>query len=290
MELEMNTALDNVELETASVVETHANGEDEAAVGSAAAASSVLIVEDNQDIAYYIGMHLKGYRLLYARGAAEGWQKAQEMMPDLIITDLMMPGEMDGLELCRCVRMSELTSHIPIIIVTAKTTEDDHVKGLQAGADAYLVKPFNSEELLVRVQKLIEQRRLLRDKFAQDIPKDGEKKQQDLTAQDRQFMNRLLDTVHSLMPHGRTDLDSVAERMDMSRSQLCRKTMAVTGQSPAVYIMRLRLVYAKRLLKSDVTLPIGNVAQRCGFEDVAYFSRIFKQQFDMTPSQYRKSE
>jgi AraC-like DNA-binding protein len=107
--------------------------------------------------------------------------------------------------------------------------------------------------------------------------------------QERQFMNRLIDSVYSLMPHGKADVENVAERMNLSRSQLNRKMMAITGQNSSTYIMRLRLVYAKRLLKSNVSMPIGDVAQRTGFEDLAYFSRIFKQQFDMTPSQYRKS-
>ena len=234
-------------------------------------------------------MHLQHHRLLYARGGAEGLQKAEEMMPDLIITDVMMPGNIDGLELCRRIRAAELTSHIPIIIITAKTTEQDRVRGLEAGADAYLVKPFNSEELLVRVNKLIQQRLLMRQKFGYQLI-DDDKKELQLTAQDRQFMNRLIDAVHSLMPQGKTDVESVADRMALSRSQLNRKMVAITGQNSQTYIMRLRLSYAKRLLKSDVTMPIGDVAQRCGFEDVAYFSRIFKQQFDMTPSQYRKSE
>lgn len=255
----------------------------------ASTTTTILIVEDNQDIAYYIGIHLKKYKLLYARDAAEGLQKAEEMMPDMIITDWMMPGDMDGLELCRRIRTNELTSHIPIIIVTAKTNEQDWVRGLEAGADAYLVKPFNSDELQVRVSKLIEQRRLLREKFRQQAVDETDKERQ-LTAIDRQFLNRLIDAVHALMPQGRADVESVADRMGLSRSQLNRKMMAITGQNSSTYIMRLRLAYAKRLLKSDVTMPIGDVAQRCGFDDLPYFSRIFKQQFEMTPSQYRKSE
>jgi AraC-like DNA-binding protein len=186
------------------------------------------------------------------------------------------------------VRNNERICHIPIIIITAKTTENDRVHGFMAGADAYLVKPFNSEELLVRVNKLIEQRYMLREKFSHILP-DEDKKGMQFSPQERQFMNRLIDSVYSLMPHGKADVENVAERMNLSRSQLNRKMMAITGQNSSTYIMRLRLVYAKRLLKSNVSMPIGDVAQRTGFEDLAYFSRIFKQQFDMTPSQYRKS-
>ena len=250
---------------------------------------TILIVEDNQDIAHYIGLHLKDCRLLYARGGEEGLLKAQETMPDLIITDIMMPGEVDGLELCRQVRASELLCHIPIIVITAKTTEADRIRGLEAGADAYLVKPFNSEELLVRVRKLLERQEKLRNKY-QQIGMDEQESTPatELKPQDRQFMNHLVDVVYRLMASGNVDMDSVASEMAVSRTQLNRKILAITGQNSSAYIMQLRLARAKRLLKADENTPIGNVALRCGFDDVAYFSRIFKQTFQMTPSQYRK--
>ena len=250
--------------------------------------STILIVEDNQDIAYYTGMHLPNCRLLYARSGEEALLKAQETMPDLIITDIMMPGTTDGLELCRQVRASELLCHIPIIIITAKTTESDRIEGLEAGADAYLVKPFSSEELLVRVRKLLERQEKMRNKYQQMGADGQENTPAELKPQDRQFMNRLVDVAYRLMASGTIDMDSVATEMAVSRTQLNRKIMAITGQNSSAYIMQLRLARAKRLLKADETTPIGNVALRCGFDDVAYFSRIFKQTFQMTPSQYRK--
>ena len=250
----------------------------------------VLIVEDNQDIAYYIGMHLQRQsRLLYAHDADEAFTKAIETMPDMIITDIMMPGPKNGIDLCRLIRQNELLSHIPIIIITAKTSEADRVEGFKAGADAYLVKPFNSDELMVRFKKLMERQRVMREKFAGIDGGDSDKKIP-MTAANRQFMNHLVDTVYRLMAQGSVDMESVASEMAVSRTQLNRKIMAITGQNSSTYIMRLRLARAKRLLKADVTMPIGDVAQRCGFDDVAYFSRIFKQTFSMTPSQYRKSE
>ena len=254
----------------------------------------ILIVEDNQDIAYYIGMHLQsGSQLLYARSAEEGLQKAQETMPDLIITDIMMPGDMNGLDLCRSIRSNELLSHIPIIIVTAKTTEADRVRGLEAGADAYLVKPFNSDELLVRVRKLMERQQLMRQRFAQmpDSPDaaDGQSSATPVTAADRQWMNKLIDTVYRLSAQGTVDMETIAREMAVSRAQMNRKMLALTGQNSSTYIMRLRLTRAKRLLKADVSMPVGDVALRCGFDDVGYFSRVFKQTFGMTPSQYRKT-
>ena len=126
--------------------------------------SSILIVEDNEDVSYYIDQLLKkDYHLLYARNGNEGLEKAKEYMPDLILTDLMML-EMDGYELCREIRHSDILNHIPIIIITAKSEEEDRVRGLDTGADAFLQKPFNADELKVRIVKLLEQRRLLREK------------------------------------------------------------------------------------------------------------------------------
>ena len=253
---------------------------------TAKTADTILIVEDHQDIARYIGMHLTRYNLIYARSGAEALEKATETMPHLVVTDLMMPGEVDGLELCRRLRGSELLNHIPIIVITAKTSDEARVSCFRAGADAYLVKPFNADELIVRVEKLLERQQLMRTKFV--APLDDEQSDKPLSVQDRQFMNKLIDSIYLLMKQGDADVESLAERMAMTKPQLNRRLMAITGQNTSSYMMRVRLSRAKRLLKADVLMPIGDVAQRCGFDDVTYFSRIFKQTFDMTPSQYRK--
>ena len=250
---------------------------------------TILIIEDNQDIAFYIGMQLPDCRLLYAHGGEEGLAKALDTVPDIIITDIMMPGTIDGLEFCRRVRQSELLCHIPVIIVTAKTNEADRIRGLQAGADAYLMKPFNAEELLVRVNKLFERQQVLRKRFQlPDI--DDEQKVKEMSDRDRTFINHLVDAAYKLMSAGTVDMDTLAREMAVSRTQLNRKVLAITGQSASAFVMKQRLARAKRLLKADDSTPIGEVAQRCGFEDVAYFSRVFKQTFQMTPTQYRKQE
>lgn len=250
--------------------------------------TQVLIIEDNHDIALYIGKHLeKEFNITYARSATEGLKKAKETVPDLIITDVMMPGDIDGLELCQQVRSDELLCHIPIIIITAKTTENDRIKGIQAGADAYLVKPFNSEELLVRVHKLLEQQRKMREHFSLMQP-DASLGNRQMKQEDLQFLGRVADTVYRMMTQGKTDVETLASELALSRSALNRKLLSTTGQNTQNYMMRLRLAHAKRLLKSDQLLAIGDVAMKCGFEDLAYFSRIFKQNFGMTPSQYRK--
>jgi YesN/AraC family two-component response regulator len=232
-------------------------------------------------------MGLSRYELSYARNGTDALQKAQDSVPDLVITDLMMPGAIDGLMLCRSIRQSDLLSHVPIIIITAKADESDRVKGIESGADAYLVKPFDQQELAVRVEKLLERQQVLRQKFM-ELHVSEHDKEHPLSAADRQLMNKLIDHIYALMAQGNVDVESLAQRMAMSRSQLNRRVLTITGQNTSSYVMRVRMSYAKRLLKADILRPVGDVALKCGFDDVAYFSRIFKQTFDITPTQYRR--
>ena len=248
--------------------------------------SSILIVEDNEDVSYYIDQLLKkDYHLLYARNGNEGLEKAKEYMPDLILTDLMML-EMDGYELCREIRHSDILNHIPIIIITAKSEEEDRVRGLDTGADAFLQKPFNADELKVRIVKLLEQRRLLREKYSHALH-EGTDQAVELSVADQEFLTRLNDLIYSLMGHHNLNSDLLANKMCMSLSQLNRKVKAITGFSSSGYILQMRMDKAKRLLASTNT-PVGDIAMKCGFPEISYFSRMFKQTFQMTPSQYRK--
>ena len=247
----------------------------------------VLIVEDNQDVLYYIGSQLKDqYRLYYARNGEEGLNKANELMPDIIVTDLMMP-EMDGYELCHRVRSSEILSHIPIIIITAKSTETDRIKGIDAGADAYLYKPFNSEELNVRVKQLLNSRKLLRQKYSTAL-QEGKEETVQLSNSDQMFLNKLVDVAYAMMSSCNIEIETLASKMCMSSKQLNRKILAITGENTTAYLIQIRLSKAKRLLDSPENIPIGDIAMQCGFEDSAYFSRIFKKMFNLTPSQYKK--
>lgn len=248
---------------------------------------SILIIEDNIDVSYYIGGLLKGeFRLLYARDGEEGIEKAKEYIPDLIITDLMMP-EKDGYELCREVRRSDVLNHIPIIVITAKCSEESRVQLLDAGADAYLHKPFNADELHIRIIRLLEQRRLLREKYSRAMH-DGTEQSVELSIADKSFLTRLNDVVYGMMGNSNLSSDMVADKMCMSLSQLNRKVKVITGFSSSGYILQMRLDKAKRMLASTET-PVGDIATKCGFPEISYFSRIFKQTFQMTPSQYRKS-
>ena len=248
----------------------------------------ILIVEDNHDVAQYIGSQLNNrYSLAYAPNGCKGLEIAREMIPDLIITDLMMP-ELDGLEMCKQIRADELISHVPVIVITAKVTDNDRIKGLEAGADAYLNKPFNEDELQVRVEKLLEQRRLLREKYSQALLKDKEDevKEETLTPTDANFLNKVTDGVHLLMKQKEVTVTAIASNLCMSTRQFQRKITAITGETPSAYIMQLRIKQAKKLMTSGGDMNITQVAEECGFEDASNFSRTFKKHCGMTPTQF----
>jgi CheY-like chemotaxis protein len=247
----------------------------------------ILVIEDNREVAYYIGSQLKeNYEIYYATNGRMGLEKAEQLMPDLIVTDLMMP-EIDGLEFCRSVRASELLCHIPIIVITARSSDDDLVRGINAGADAYLTKPFKAIELKVRVGKLLEQRHLLAEKYSHALATENSNPDTQLpSGQDAKFIGRMTDTVYSLMGRGQADVDSVASALCMSASQLRRKVQALTGKTPAAYILQIRLSNAQRLLDKNPDLTMADVALRCGFSDQAHFSHAFQKAFGMSPTQW----
>lgn len=247
----------------------------------------ILVVEDNPDIRYFIKTELRGeYNVITANDGADGLQLASQQIPDLIISDLMMP-HMDGLQLTQEVRSSELLNHIPIIMVTARSTQQDRITGVGAGVDVYLYKPFNSEELNLRVEKLLEMRQLLRRKYSNAV-QQGTEKSVELGEPERKFIEKLHSEIDRCISDGSIDAESLAGAMCMSRSQLNRKILAITGFNTTAYVTRTRINKAKEMLK-NMDLSIGDVAFKCGFEDVSYFSRVFRQACSITPSQYRKT-
>lgn len=250
----------------------------------------ILIVEDNEDIANYEASILKKeYQLEYATNGKEGFEKALDTVPDLIITDLMMP-DTDGYTLTEQVRASELLNHIPVIVVTAKCTEDDRLVGWKKGVDVYLTKPFKAEELVVCVKKLLQKQQLLREKFS-NAPNilEAKKEIEILSPVDKLFLDRcdrwIAEQVNSRMLSSET----LADKMCISRSQLNRKIKAITGENTAAYILLFRMNHACQLLTST-QLTIGEIADRCGFEDQSHFARCFKQQYGTSPSLYRKDK
>ncbi len=247
-------------------------------------ATTILLVEDNNDVVLYIKALLPvGCRLVHAKDGQEGMDMAQELVPDLIITDVMMPLK-DGFSLCRDVKSSELLNHIPVIILTAKTATEDQLTGLECGADAFLKKPFNPDELLIRIQKLLESRRLLKEKYLRSVLKGEKKVEKDVNLD---FLQRVTDIVYREMQNSDFSPSLLADKVCLSLSQLNRKMTAVSGYNPSSYILKMRINKAKKKLAQG-EIPISEVADQCGFYDLAYFSRTFKKQTGFTPSQYRR--
>ena len=245
---------------------------------------TILIIDDNTDVSYYIGSLLKDkYNLIYAENGKVGLEKALEYLPDLIVTDLMMP-EMNGYALCEKIRKSIAINHIPIIIVSAKSEEADRVLGLDVGADAYLQKPFNTDELFVRIFRLLEQRRLLREKFSNAL-KTGEQQNIELVPTCCEFINQLNEVIETQISNNELNSILIADRLCLSRSQLNRKVLSLTGVNTTSYIMSLRMNKAKHLL-STTQKSISDVAIECGFQDLPYFSRVFKHEVGTSPKKY----
>ena len=245
----------------------------------------LLVIEDSHDIAAYIGsLFADRYAVSYAANGKKGMEKALELVPDLIITDLMMPG-MDGLEVCRQVRGNEIVNHIPIIVVTAKITEEERIRGLEAGADAYIAKPFNADELRTRVEKLLDRHHRLRDKFSNSADTDKEQK---LTDVERHFLAKVVDFIYQLLDKRHLDVNTLAEKLYMSPRQLHRKLVAITGDSPATYMLKIKMQKARNLLETKPGLTIEDIAEHCGFEHTPNFYSAFKKTYGVTPMDYRR--
>lgn len=246
----------------------------------------ILVVEDNADIRAYIREQLEGdYQVKVAENGEEGMLVAKEIVPDLIVTDLMMP-KVNGFEFCIEVRKSEKTSHIPIVMLTAKAGFDDKIEGLEIGVDDYITKPFSAKELKVRVRNLINQRKLLRSRFkSSTVIKPSEVT---ATSIDQLFLEKVIKTIEANFENQDFTPESLAETVNMSVSQLNRKLNALIEQ-PAGQLMRsLRLQRAADLLK----LKAGTISEICyqlDFNDPAYFSRAFKKQFGCSPSEFAKN-
>ena len=248
----------------------------------------LLIVEDNDSVAYLISSFLATkYNICFAHNGRDGLRKAIDLVPDVIVTDVMMP-EMDGIEMSRQIKANPLTSHVPIIVISAKTDTAVRVSSFNAGVDAYLTKPFDSDELAALIANLIEQRRLLCEKY-QNAVEQERLESNELKPADRLFISTFVAAVHSLISKEKgTDMDTVSSAMNMTSRSLSRKIIALTGEQPLAYINKIKVSMAKKLMDKDDSLSIADIAYRSGFEDPNYFSRIFKQVEGVTPTVYRR--
>ena len=246
----------------------------------------VLVVEDHAEVRHFIAENLEEhFRVQEADNALEGQRLAIDMNPDLVISDVMMPF-MDGFEFCEKLKTDERTSHIPVILLTARAEDPDRMRGLETGADDYLTKPFNPRELLIRATNLMENRRLMREKFSTNaIIKPGEIS---VTPRDRAFMEKLVGIMEKNMDNEKFSVEDLASEAGMSQSQLHRKLKALINQTANHFIRSVRMHRAKELLEKDAG-NIAEIAYMVGYDDPGYFTKSFKAFFGILPSEIRKT-
>lgn len=249
----------------------------------------LLLVEDNTDLRTYIRSYLdEYYSIIEAHNGEEGLVKAIELIPDLVISDVMMP-QMDGFMMCEKLKTDERTSHIPIVLLTARASEESKIQGLETGADDYLYKPFNHHELIVRASNLIEQRKKLREHFIREIGLELETETQSIGnrvfSMDEKFLDRTQKIVNEHMSDPDFNIEELGKLVGMSRSQLHRKLTALINLSPTAFVRSLRLKKAASLIDKQ-SGNISEIAFEVGFNNLSYFARSFKDQFGVLPSDY----
>lgn len=254
-------------------------------------APTLLLVEDNPEVASYIqsclGTH---YRVIRVENGELGIEMALERIPNIIISDVMMPLK-DGLELCDTLKNDARTSHIPIVLLTAKAAVSDRIVGLRRGADAYLVKPFQREELLLVLANLIQSRRMLQVYFSQLAlgMATGEPAPAAIAdSLEDQFLTKLRTIVEAHLDNSELSVDAICQQVGMSRTTLHLKITAVTGMSISRYVRILRLRKAQELLSSS-ELNVSEIAYAVGFGNPKYFSRLFSEEYGVSPGNYRQT-
>ena len=256
-------------------------------------APTVLIVDDNADIRTYLRSILQGqYRLLEAEDGKRGLELAREQVPDLIVSDVMMP-VMNGLEFCQQVKKDDISSHIPVILLTARALEKHQIEGYESGADAYITKPFSPELLLARIDNLLHSRHQLKDLWGmKPITEPSVTPPQDSsvtpTPIEDAFISRFKKVVVERLSDSNLSVEDLAAVMGLSRVQLYRKVKALTGSTPVDLLRKARLAQAQKLLQ-ETTLSVSEIAYQVGFASPSYFTKCYKDEFGTVPGEVRKS-
>jgi DNA-binding response OmpR family regulator len=250
---------------------------------SQASRPTLLLVEDNDDFRFYLKDHLKDqYTVLEAANGKQAFHKAVNAIPDLIISDVMMP-EMDGIELCKKLKGDRHTSHIPIILLTARHSSEKKMEGFEFGADDYITKPFNFDMLQSRIKNLIHQREIFQKHFQKHLTIQASEPQ--ITSLDEKFIKGALQTVENNLSNTEFSVEELSRLMGMSRVLLYRKLLSLTGKSPIEFIRTIRLQRAAQLLeKSQYT--VAEISYQVGFNNPKYFAKYFRDEYDILPSAY----
>ncbi|MCS3796283.1 two-component regulator propeller domain-containing protein [Niastella sp. OAS944] len=243
----------------------------------------ILIVDDNEDIRFYLKDNLRrNYTVYEAVNGAEGWERTKQLQPDLVVSDVMMP-VMDGMQLCRNIKNDKHTSHIPVILLTARSAAEPKMEAFQVGANDYVTKPFSYEMLQSRIRNLLAQQEAMRKLFQKQL--EVNPTEISITSVDEQFIRQSIETVEQNISNPDFSVEDLSRALHMSRVALYKKLLALTGKSPLDFIKTLRLKRAAQLLeKSQFT--ISEIAYEVGFNNPKYFARTFKKEFGLLPSEY----
>lgn len=248
----------------------------------------ILIIEDNDDIRMYVADILKeNYRVLQADNGIDGMKLALDNIPDLIISDIMMPG-LDGYELCRKVKTNVKTSHIPVVLLTAKASNDSALTGFEMGADYFIIKPFNPKILLLRIRNMLKSRDVIKENILKKETLNIDPKNVQITAKDEDFIKKAVQIVEQNMTNSNFYVEDLGKELGLSRMQLYRKLKGLIGQSANEFTRSIRLKRAAQLIEQN-TLTISEVTYEVGFTDLQYFRDCFKKQFGVNPTEYLKN-
>ena len=249
----------------------------------------VLVVEDNPEMLMLMQQLLKSYYRVYiAHNGAEALKIVHDKEIDLIVSDVMMP-EMDGYELTRTIKGDANYNHLPIILLTAKTQEEDEEEGLEAGADEFLTKPFRLKDLKLRIDNIIENRKRMQTEFSQESAEETRQKVAKPLTPDEIFLNRVLEFVHQHLADEDYDRDALAADMGASASTLYNKLRSITGMNVSAFIRDYRMKEARRMAEENPNLRVSDLAYSVGFHDPRYFSTCFKKQFGIQPKEFLDS-
>jgi signal transduction histidine kinase/ligand-binding sensor domain-containing protein/DNA-binding response OmpR family regulator len=248
---------------------------------------SVLLIDDNEDFLFYLKDNLRvPFTILEARNGNEGWQKVLSQHPDLVVSDILMP-EMDGIDLCRKIKEDPRTSHIPVILLTARSSEDIKMKGYATGANDYITKPFNFEILFSRINNLLIQQENLKKNFQKQIeinPGDIT-----VTSADEKLIGQALAIVQKNMDNTEFSVEDLSKAMFMSRANMYKKISALTGITPVEFIRSVRIKHAAQLLEKT-QMTVSEIAFEVGFNNPKYFVKYFKEEFNSLPTAYRSAK
>ncbi|WP_448778758.1 two-component regulator propeller domain-containing protein [Bacteroides congonensis] len=259
---------------------------------------SILIVEDNKELRIFLrNILLDDYHVLEANNGEEGFESAQQNLPDLIITDVMMP-IMDGLDMVKAIKNNNDICHIPVIMLSAKSSLDDRIAGLEQGIDDYITKPFSATYLKTRITSLLRQRKQLQELYLSRLAQSEEPiininslspSQPQFTPYDEQFMQQVMEYMEEQMGNSELTVDDFAEKLLLSRTIFYRKLKSIIGLAPVDFIRNMRIKRASQLIDNG-NFNMSQIAYMIGFSDPKYFSKCFKKQMGMSPSEYKERE